>query len=726
MMFSDVAKSRLSLGLCVAAVLCASSAAQSVHPITLTDPDAPAVSSASSKTAHVAKTAKPITLAEPVAAIPPTKAATVHVAKTPRPIVLEGQNAETPRVTPPLKRARAIQLGGGAVGTATLTIDAQDAGKPVSPMLYGLMTEEINHSYDGGLYAQLLSNHTFRNNWAGVEGWGLIRNGDAKAEAKIDKEAGPSKALPTSLKLKIEEASEGNEAGLSNVGYWGIPVRSHTRYEGGFYAKAEGLDVLTAKLVSDATGAVLASTQVTLYGGDWQQYKYSLETGSVGATSDKNHLELTMAKPGTFWIQLATLFPPTFNNRGNGLRVDLMEKMAAMHPHFVRLPGGNYLEGDEMKDWYNFKETIGPLVDRPGHQAPWTYWSTDGMGLLEFLEWTEDLKVEPVLAVYAGYALKHDYAKPGKDLEPYVQAALDEVEYVTGDVSTKWGAERAKDGHPAPFPLHYIEIGNEDEFDKSGSYDARFAQFAEALRKKYPQYKLIATTPVKEAAGTEPDVIDDHYYKSPADMFDLVHHYDAAPRTGPKVFVGEWATRSGSPTPNMGDALGDAAWMTSMERNSDLIVMASYAPLLVNVNPGGMQWSTDLIGYDAVKSYGSPSYWAQVMFGGKIGDSTPHSEITGAQERFFYSVTKGNGKLYVKLVNASNLPQPLSVELKGLSAGAHVAKVTSLHAESFQATNSITEPEVIHPMESVRSFAGIMLKQTLAPYTIEVVEVMVK
>ncbi len=723
MMFSDVMKCRLTLGLCVAALSCASSAAQSVHPITLSDPAAPPAASIVSP--RPKNSPEPIRLAAPEAPAATSKTALAFVSKVPQPILLADADAVTQAPAPTHTQPRAIQLSGGAAGTATLTIEAQGAGKTVSPMLYGLMTEEINHAFDGGLYAELLSNHTFRNNWAGVEGWGLIRNGDAKATAAVDKDTGPSKALSTSLKVKIGAASEGNEAGLSNVGYWGIAVRPHTRYAGGFYAKVDGPDVVTAKLVSDVSGVVLASTTVPV-SGDWQPYKYTLTTGAVGSVTDKNHLELTVTKPGTLWIQLATLFPPTYNNRENGLRVDLMEKMAAMHPHFVRLPGGNYLEGDEMKDWYNFKETIGPLVDRPGHQAPWTYWSTDGMGLLEFLEWTEDLHVEPVLAVYAGYALKHDYAKPGKDLEPYVQAALDEVEYVTGEVNTKWGAERAKDGHPAPFPLHYIEIGNEDWFDKSGSYDERFAQFAMALRKKYPQYKLIATTPVKEKAGAEPDVIDDHYYKSPADMFDLVHQYDNAPRNGPKVFVGEWATRSGSPTPNMGDALGDAAWMTSMERNSDLIVMASYAPLFVNVNPGGMQWATDLIGYDAVKSYGSPSYYAQVMFGGKIGDITPQSEITGAQERFFYSVTKGDGKLYVKLVNASNLPQPLTVELKGLSAGSHVAKVTSLHAGSFQATNSIMDPDAIHPVDSVRGFAGTTMKQTLAPYTIEVVELPVR
>jgi alpha-N-arabinofuranosidase len=350
--------------------------------------------------------------------------------------------------------------------------------------------------------------------------------------------------------------------------------------------------------------------------------------------------------------------------------------------------------------------------------------------MMEFLKWTEELHVEPILAVYAGYSLKGEHVKPGKDLEPYVQSALDEVEYVTGDASTKWGAERVKDGHAAPFPLHYIEIGNEDWFDKSGSYDERFAQFASALRKKYPQYQLIATTPVKEKAGLEPDVIDDHYYKSPADMFALVHHYDDAPRTGPKVFVGEWATRSGSPTPNFGDALGDAAFMTSMERNSDLIKIASYAPLLVNVSPGAMQWPTDLIGYDSLTSYGSPSYYAQCMFGAHIGDGQPQNSITGVDPnaRFYYSVTESSDTkvLHLKLVNATTEDQPLEISLKGLGAGVHEAKMSSLHGATFEATNTITEPTTIHPVDGTLRFTGATLKHTVPAYTIEVVDIAVK
>jgi alpha-N-arabinofuranosidase len=596
------------------------------------------------------------------------------------------------------------------------------------------MTEEINHSYEGGLYAELISNNTFRGNWMGVEGWNVVVKGNAQVTARMDRADGPSAALPASLELKVVSAAAGNEAGVSNSGYWGIAVRPQTTYKGSFYAKMEGeMGPLTARLISDDTGAVLASTHVELAGGGWSRYECTLKTGDV-TTSATNHLELTVAHPGTLHLQLVSLFPPTYDNQANGDRADLMERMAAMHPNFIRLPGGNYLEGDTLKDWYNWKQTIGPLVDRPGHMAPWTYWSTDGFGLMEFLQWTEDLKAEPVLAVYAGYSLRGEHVAPGKDLEPYVQSALDEVEYVAGDPTTRWGSERAKDGHAAPFPLHYIEIGNEDEFDKSGSYDARFAQFAEALRKKYPQYKLIATTPVKVKAGDEPDMIDDHYYKSPEEMFALVHHYDDAPRSGPKagpkVFVGEWATRSGTPTPNFGDALGDAAWMTSMERNSDLIKMASYAPLLVNVSPGAMQWPTDLIGYDALTSYGSPSYYAQCMFGAHMGDGIPKSSITGVDPnaRFFYSATVSSDThvLHLKLVNAITMAQPMEIALKGLSAGAHVAKVIALHGATFEATNTITTPLAIKPVESRVRFSGAELKHTVPALTIEVVDVVLR
>jgi alpha-N-arabinofuranosidase len=524
----------------------------------------------------------------------------------------------------------------------------------------------------------------------------------------------------------VHEASPGNEAGIGNSGYWGIGLRPHTTYKGSFYAKVDDPAVgpVTANLISDTTGAVLAKARIALIPGPWSRYQYTLTTAAI-APSSANHLQLTVAHPGSLWLQLVSLMPPTFHDRPNGNRSDLMERMAGLHPKFLRLPGGNYLEGDTLNDWYNWKTTIGPLVDRPGHQAPWTYYSSDGLGLLEFLEWCEDLKVEPVLAVYAGYALRGQHIAPGKDLEPFVQSALDEVEYVTGDTSTKWGAERAKDGHPVPFPLHYIEIGNEDWFDKSGSYDARFAQFAKALRKRFPQFKLIATAPVKESSAEEqPDVLDDHYYKPPAEMMDFVHHYDNAPRTGPKIFVGEWASMSGTPTPNFASALGDAAWMTSLERNSDLIVMAAYAPLLVNVCPGALQWTPDLIGFDAMRTYASPSYYAQSLFAEHLGDGTPRSSLAGTGDRFFYSATVGSHDhvLHLKLVNASNSDQALSIELHGVSA-VHTATVISLHGASYAATNSMQDPNLIVPKTTTAHVPAGGWQHTVPALTIQVIDI---
>jgi alpha-N-arabinofuranosidase len=300
------------------------------------------------------------------------------------------------------------QTHNASAAPAHLSIDPSDIVTPVSPTLYGMMTEEINHAFDGGLYAELVQNRTFRGSWAGMDHWTLVRDGNARASMQADTSSGPSKALPYSLKLTAEAASAGNEAGLSNAGYWGIALKPHTVYRGSFYAKLDDASVgpITARLISDRTGAVLAEAKIPVRGGDWSNYTYTLTTSATLAPSALNHLQLTVAHSGTVWLQLVSLMPPTFNNRPNGNRADLMERMAALHPHFLRLPGGNYLEGDRLADWYNFKETIGPLVDRPGHQAPWTYWSTDGMGLLEFLEWCEDLKIEPLLAVYAGYSLE--------------------------------------------------------------------------------------------------------------------------------------------------------------------------------------------------------------------------------------------------------------------------------------------------------------------------------
>ena len=343
------------------------------------------------------------------------------------------------------------------------------------------------------------------------------------------------------------------------------------------------------------------------------------------------------------------------------------------------------------------------------------------MGLLEFLEWCEDLKMEPVLAVYAGYSLAQEHVDPGPALEPYVQDALDEIEYVTGSTDTKWGAERAKDGHAAPFPLHYIEIGNEDQFDRSGSYDGRYAQFYRAIKPHRQNLQVIATAPIKNMT---PDMLDEHFYMSAEQAFSMANYYDTRDRNGPKIFVGEWATREGDPTPNLQAALADAAWLTGLERNSGLVVMSSYAPLFVNVNAGGMQWATDLIGYNALSSYGSPSYWAQVLFSGHLGTEVVASTLANTASRVYTSVTRDERqrKLFVKLVNATSDTQALSIDIEGAGKVSPQAKLITLSGSTPNATNSIAHPDAVVPFEHSIAVAGPKFKQSFAPYSINVLE----
>ncbi len=621
-----------------------------------------------------------------------------------------------------------LLIGSAAFAQAPVTLDIQ-VNKPVaqvSPTLYGLMTEEINYSYDGGIYAEMVRNRTFHDNLREPEHWYLVQNGNAQASIEMDKANGPSEALDISLKLNVKQADAQNQAGVLNEGFWGMALRANTTYKGSFYAKADSGQTgpVSVSLVNNNSGQAVATATVAALTTEWKKYEFTLKTGAV-ETSAANHLLLTVGHAGTVWLDLVSLFPPTYHGRQNGNRIDLMEKLAAMKPAFLRLPGGNYLEGDEVYQRYEWKTTIGPLVDRPTHPSPWRYNSSDGLGLLEFLEWCEDLHMQPVLAVYAGYSMKQQHINPGPNLEPYVEDAVDELEYVTGSTSTKWGAERAKDGHPEPFKLQYVEIGNEDFFDRSGSYEGRYAQFYRAIKAKYPQLQLIATMPV---ASMKPDVVDDHFYRRAAEFFKDTDHYDKTDRNGPKVFVGEWATREGTPTPNMGAALGDAAWMTGMERNSDIVVMASYAPLFVNVNPGGMQWDTDLIGYNAVASYGSPSYYAQGMFSKALGSRVLGSTREGRGPRFFYSVTGSpeKGTVYLKLVNASNEAQPVSIRMEGTAEVGREAKLVSLSAHNTEETNTIDEPARLVPVESMLQEVGANFQHTLPPYSIQVIELQAK
>ena len=534
-------------------------------------------------------------------------------------------------------------------------------------------------------------------------------------------------------------------------------MKPETSYKVSFFAKAAPgfAGPVTVSLESADGKTTFVSAKISGLTGNWKKFETTLKTKRVAASKD-NVFKLTTTTPGTLWLQNVSLFPPTYKKRENGNRADLMELLAAMKPKFLRFPGGNYLEGNAFNQRFNWKETLGPVEQRPGHPSCWGYWSTDGFGLLEFAEWCEDLDMEPLLGVFAGYCLGRGGVIPaGPKLQPYVQEALEEIEYLTGDAkTTKWGAQRAKDGHPKPFKLQYVEIGNEDWFDRSGSYDGRFAQFHDAIKAKYPHLKTISSWGYEQpesgwVKSRTPDLVDEHFYRNMEEMMAQAFRYDTYSRTNPtKIFCGEWATRVGSPTPNMSGALGDGAWMTCMERNSDILLISCYAPLLVNVSRlegqgRSMQWASDLIGYDALTSYGSPSYHAQQMFSTQHGDeilATSSENIPtrswqrrsrgGApaaaqtiREVFFVATRDSHsGVIYLKVVNCSGSARPIKIQLSGAQSINAQGEAVVLAADSLDATNSLTEPNKVIPRTEKVDGLGADYTREFPAYSITILK----
>ncbi|HEY1565911.1 MAG TPA: alpha-L-arabinofuranosidase C-terminal domain-containing protein [Solirubrobacteraceae bacterium] len=593
-------------------------------------------------------------------------------------------------------------LGASAIsqlaGPGRLTVDASQHGPAINSTQFGEFLEEINHSADGGLYDELIRNADLKESSSSPVAWSEVGAPGTDASVSLDSSQPLNSANPVSLKLDVGNGTSNGRVGVANAGYWGIPVKPSTAYKVSFFARSNAASPgpLTVDLESNS-GHVWASATVTGVTESWQQFTTTLNTNGAAPSSLENRFVISTpaasAAGSDLWVTIASLFPPTYDNTTNGLRIDLMQELAALHPGYMRVPGGNYLEGDTIDTRFNWEDTIGPLQDRPGHfNSAWGYWSQDGMGLLEYLELAEELHASPVLAVWAGYTLTGTVV-PQSQLQPYVQSALDEIQYATGPTTTPFGAMRAADGHPAPFDVKMIEIGNEDFFDTSGSYNAyRYPMFANAIRQADPQLKLIATTPVTNGPV---DIVDEHYYSNDPSFFaEDAHLFDSVSRTGPKVIVGEFATTNGSPTGTLANAVGEAAFLTGVERNADLVLGASYAPLLVNVN--APSWPTNLIGYNALKSFVSPSYWSQEMLSTQHGDHVIGSQLVSGSGTLFDVASQGNGHTYLAVVNDGSAPAQTSVSLAGLGAGAGGGTATTLTGDP-DAVNSLAHPNAVAP-----------------------------
>jgi alpha-N-arabinofuranosidase len=637
---------------------------------------------------------------------------------------------------------------------ATLDVAVNKPGVTIPRTFYGLMTEEINHSYDGGLFAELIQNRTFQD--SAPRGrqttpqslpvhWSLVGDGTAS----LDRNDPVNSALPLSLRLDLF----GKTVGVANDGYWGIPVRPDSTYTASFYARGAGgfAGPVTSSLVLDEGHVTVAKADTRLVTGSWQKYAVTLTTGHEAPTTAKAQFVLSASGTGSIVFSLVSLFPPTYQNTPNGLRPDLMKLMTDLHPAFIRLPGGNYLEGSTFATRFNWKQMIGSADLRPGHMGCWGYRSSDGFGMPEYLLWCKQLNAEPVLGLFAGYVLSGQHFDAGSpEMAQYTQEALEEIDYVSGPADSEWGKRRTADGFREPFPLHYVEIGNEDWFDKSGSYDGRFTQIAKAIRERYPHLKIMATAPVK---SFKPDLYDDHFYRSAQQLMNQASQYDKARQTaaplkfaggawngrqpeGMLTFVGEWATQEGRPTPTLNAALADAAFVMGLEKNADIVPMQCYAPLLVNVSPAdpakgypkAWRWGTNLIGYDALRSYGSPSYYAQAMLGQNKGDvvlpatlsvaSAPAAiEPTSVFASATYLMTSHT--VIVKVVNISKGSVDMAINLQGAGRVGPSGTAAILTGDP-KAVNTLDQTTNIAPKQDAVTDASASFRRTFPPYSFTV------
>ena len=503
---------------------------------------------------------------------------------------------------------------------ATLTVNMNQTGAKISPMLYGIFFEEINRAGDGGIYAEMLENRSFED---GNNPISWISNG--KAQVSLDKSNPLNAKNPTALKVVAGGAGGGViQAGFKGAGLF---VKAGERYNLSFYARSDDNVGLLQVRLETRNGDPLSQIAslmtldnprpVSSLSKGWKKYVTQI---NANANDAEARLVIQGAQAGTFFLDQVSLMPAkTWKN--TPLRPDLAQRVAAMKPAFVRFPGGCFVEGDKMSNAVRWKESIGDPAMRPGHFNLWGYRSTDGFGVHEFLQWCEDLESEPLYVINCGMA--HADHIPMDKIGEFVQDALDLLEYANGPVSSTWGAKRAAAGHPAPFNLKYLQIGNENG---GALYNERYAVFYDAIKAKYPNVQLVANDWGGKPTSRPIDIIDEHYYSTPTFFRERAHMYDNYDRKGPQVYVGEYAVTQESGKGNLDAAIGEAAYMTGMERNADIVKMASYAPLFVH--PDWARWNPNAVVFDQSRSYGTPSYWVQTMFANNRGDVVVPSKIT--------------------------------------------------------------------------------------------------
>ena len=631
----------------------------------------------------------------------------------------------------------AVVMGTALSSWAQLTMDVntKKLGAPIQSTMYGIFFEDINYAADGGLYGELVKNRSFEfpQHLMGWQSFGCV-------EVKDD---GPFERCPYYVVLS-DPGHRDRRTGLVNEGYFGIGVKKGEQYRFSVWAKAPKTKAtIRVQLIDENSMGEhqeFVEQKLDVTSTTWKKYTITLTSKK---TMKHAKLRIFLHGPNSVCLEHVSLFPVnTYKNRENGMRRDLAQALEDLHPGIFRFPGGCIVEGSSLDERYQWKNSVGPVENRPLNHNRWEYtfdyryfpdyYQSYGLGFFEFFQLAEDIGAEPLPVISCGLSCQFqnpDPTKPGvhvalDDLGPYIQDALDLVEFANGDVTTKWGKVRADMGHPEPFNLKYLGVGNEqwDYDEKHGGYGPVFTErlkkFSDALRKKYPDLKLIGTTgPNSEGwdfdllqprmKELKVDLYDEHYYRNEEWFLSHGLRYDSYDRKGPKVFAGEYACHGSKQHKwnHYYTSLLEAAHMTGIERNADIVHMATYAPLFAHVE--GWQWRPDAIWFDNLRMFKSVSYYVQQLYAMNKGTNVLSLTMQGkpvagqeGQDGLFASAVfdKQTGEVIIKVVNTSAQPQPLSIQLQGMK-GARSAQIITLTHDGDDDENTLDNPEKIIPVE---------------------------
>lgn len=628
-----------------------------------------------------------------------------------------------------------------------IKVDVDHPKSTIQSTMWGIFFEDINFAADGGLYAEMVKNRSFE--FATPKAGWLVEKASKDSSHFIVVNRGESDPNPRYASIRITKENSGFS--IINSGFRGMGVKENSIYYFSILASvSSNAQVILHLELLDQSNKLIGSTSINLSGKDWKKY----ETSFLATKTDpKSKLRIRFDGEGIVNFDMVSLFPSdTWKNRKGGLRADLVQLLADLKPGFLRFPGGCIVEGRELATRYQWKKTVGPIENRTlivnrwntefKHRPTPDYYQTFGLGFYEYFLLSEDIGAEPLPILNCGMACQFNTAElvPMEKLDPFVQDALDLIEFANGSANTTWGGLRAKMGHPEPFNLKYIGIGNEQW---GSQYFERYAVFEKVLKEKYPEVKLVSGTgpfpndelfhfAKNELKKISPAIVDEHYYRPPSWFFENATRYDNYDRNSYKIFAGEYAAQSDSVcSPNNKNnwecALSEAAFMTGLERNADVVSMCSYAPLFAHTE--GWQWTPDLIWFNNLKSFATPNYYVQKLFSTNKGTDLLNMLQGGkpliGQDGVFASAAwdKNSNEVILKIVNRNKTQHQTNIELNSKGKFLTKAEIAVLLSEDLNKVNSIENSDALKPVIKEAATKGNYLNLLLEPYSLSIVRI---